>query len=280
MNAAASVNAQRERIDRRAATFAVQLNTVLRGYARSATRAAILDATGLRVPLSLADEDADTRDLRERMARLLRLYGLRAAADAARRTAVEMGLNPDVLIPESLVAAAIAGKPIRIRIFEELASHVETRAEELARSTVEMVRESVRTIIADANDEERRPSAGEIARRIAWTLHGRDADDRAFVFSPQRAELIARTELTQMENTGIFSGYEAAGVDELEWLGYRDGRSGKRHHEKMVGQRVPLGTLFLTPLGNRLRYPGDPRAPIGDTARCRCTMRAHRLRRA
>jgi hypothetical protein len=62
--------------------------------------------------------------------------------------------------------------------------------------------------------------------------------------------------------------YEASGVEEIEWLAYRDGRSGDRHHERMHGKRVKLGEHFTLPSGARMLYPGDSDGPIGDLANC------------
>jgi hypothetical protein len=75
------------------------------------------------------------------------------------------------------------------------------------------------------------------------------------------------------ENQGRLAAYEATGVEELEWIAYSDGRSGDRHHERLDGVRIRRGETWRTPLGNRLRLPGDPSGPVEDTANCRCTMR-------
>lgn len=99
---------------------------------------------------------------------------------------------------------------------------------------------------------------------------------REYAFSPERAALIARTETAIAENAGIFAGYEASGVEEIEWLAMRDGRSGDRHHERMHGKRVKLGEYFTLPSGARMLYPGDSDGPIADLANCRCASRAVR----
>ncbi len=99
-------------------------------------------------------------------------------------------------------------------------------------------------------------------------------DVREYAFSPERAALIARTETSIAENAGIFAGYEASGVEEIEWLAFRDGRSGDRHHERMHGKRVKLGDYFILPSGAQMMFPGDSDGPIGDLANCRCTSRA------
>lgn len=119
--------------------------------------------------------------------------------------------------------------------------------------------------------------ADELYRRFGSKMQA--PGERALIFSPERAELIARTELGQAENAGIYAGYVETGVDEIEWLGYRDGRSGQRQHDRMVGVRVKVGEMFVLPSGVRLRHPGDMDAPIGETVNCRCTTRGHRARK-
>lgn len=111
---------------------------------------------------------------------------------------------------------------------------------------------------------------GEIARRIHTQFHGKESEGRIRVFSPERAALIAQTELGQAENLGIFEGYRTSGVEEIEWLA----RVGSVRHGHMDGKRVKLGEHFITRRGNRLRHPGDMAAPIGETINCQCTVRA------
>ncbi len=84
--------------------------------------------------------------------------------------------------------------------------------------------------------------------------------------------LIARTEMAQAENTGIVEGYKASGVKRLVWLAYKDGRSGDREHDEMHRVETPVGVPFELPDGTRMRYPGDPAAPIKHTANCRCSV--------
>ena len=169
--------------------------------------------------------------------------------------------------------------------------------------TRDAVREQIGTIIADALGEDTIPSPGEIARRIRTTMIGTGGGKitgateigtttggtkevsttggHLYVFSSERAATIARTEIAQAENTGIFAGYAETGVEEIEWLSYRGpypsgAKRGPfdRHHDKMNGMRAKPGEYFTTPLGNKLRYPADPDGPIGETINCRCTIRA------
>lgn len=187
-------------------------------------------------------------DLERRLLQILQLFGLQRV-DAAGRTA---GGN-DWLIERIDVSSFMRTKEIRVQ--------------DILRETRERISEAVRRVLIESERSDRQLSTGATARRIREELQDMPA---------QRAALIARTELVQAENTGLVEGYTAAGVDELEWVAYSDGRSGDRRHDRMDGKRVRIGEYFVTPLGNRLRYPGDPLAPIKETANCRCTVVAHK----
>ncbi len=197
-----------------------------------------------------------------RILELIRKFGARVMAGAMRFS------------PESLVQAAIEGREPQIKVIQEWVDGVEARVTDLAIETRRQVREAVQRIYAEAATEYPVPSTGTLARRIRTQITTTEGDDRLFTFSSERAALIARTETVISENTGIVAGYEATGVEEIEWLSYRDGRSGDRHHERMHGERVKLGETFVLPSGARLRWPGDPSGPIGEIANCRCTTRA------
>lgn len=90
-----------------------------------------------------------------------------------------------------------------------------------------------------------------------------------------RAELVARTETTGAYNG---SGLEAARLEstvtgvEMQkvWVSSIDGRTRKTHFAA-DGQRVALDQPFEIGKAD-LRFPGDPRGRIEETANCRCTM--------
>lgn len=205
--------------------------------------------TGLK---RIRKADDDETALVEIIAR----YGGQQAVEAAAREA----LDDDV-------RQAVETKEFRIKLIQEFKQDAVRRARRVSREARAEVNRQVRQIIREALDEQPRPTKGEIARRIRRSFFG-PLEDRVYAYSPGRAEVIARTELVQAENTGIVEGYKEAGVEEIEWIAYNDGRSGDRHHERMNGIRIKIGEKFETPLGNELRYPGDPRAPIGDTVNC------------
>lgn len=206
----------------------------------------------------------------EELVQILIKFGVAQAKSGAALGASSKDLTS--IIDAQALRDAIRSKEFEIKLFDEWADGAETRAVRISADTKDMVRESIRTILDDAAAEDPRPSVGEIARRIRNQFHG--DGERVFAFSPERAELIARTELVQSENFGIYESYQAAGVEMIEWLAYTDGKSGDRHHERMNHKRVKIGEDFVTPLGNVGRFPGDTRLPIEETARCRCTHRA------
>jgi hypothetical protein len=274
-------------VDARAKALTAQLSRLLRGLAIVEARriGRRLQAVGIKRTLDEVrkgrDEDEAAR-IAEQIAEVLRSYGLQQMQDAGVSAAASAGVV--WIAPPQTLIDFVASKDVRIQAILE-----ETRAE---------VRASVRDLLSHALAQDATPSAGTLARRIKNTFHGQEgaggllrgieqdeikgilptarystADGTLYAFSPERAALISRTELSQAENTGIFEGYRAANVGEIEWLSLsRDaGAAGGRRHDMMNGKRTTLGVPFVTPLGNRMQYPGDPEAPIGETANCRCT---------
>jgi len=203
---------------------------------------------------------------------LILAFGLRQTIDAANRSGAEIvGAR---VVPPGLYADAVAGKPVKIKYFQRYIDGIEVRTRSIMTETRDLIRDEVKRIMADAQSEDPRPSAGEIARRIRTTIMAPDPRNRAYVFSPERAAVIARTELGQAENTGTFGGYQLTGVKRIEWLAVTaDRKSGERRHWEMDGVQINIGDKFVLPSGAQLRYPGDPSGPISETVQCRCTMK-------
>lgn len=100
-----------------------------------------------------------------------------------------------------------------------------------------------------------------------------------------RAELIARTEKTRAQSAGrlkamlepYFAEYEKAKKNHKkrpprpwhEWVEPMRAKQPRHDHITMSGRKVPVGEEF----GFGLRYPGDPQAPIEQTANCHCYTR-------
>jgi hypothetical protein len=94
-----------------------------------------------------------------------------------------------------------------------------------------------------------------------------------------RAEVIARTEAKAAVHDGQELAYQQAidrGVLEADTL-VRTWHAGvpprtRPHHAVMNGQVRKWGEEFESGLGNKLRWPGDPRAPKADRSQCRCAV--------
>lgn len=98
-------------------------------------------------------------------------------------------------------------------------------------------------------------------------------------FLAHRAEVIARTEALRSVHEGVDEMYEQAfasgAVDPTQvmrtWHTAADARV-RDSHGPMDGQQRPVGEPFLSGNGNPLRFPGDPNAPVSETAQCRCAV--------
>lgn len=85
-----------------------------------------------------------------------------------------------------------------------------------------------------------------------------------------RANLIARTESTGVANYGALQALAYEGVAEKQWMATNDTRT-RASHREADGETVALDGMFSVG-GVNLMFPGDPTAPVKETANCRCTM--------
>jgi len=94
-----------------------------------------------------------------------------------------------------------------------------------------------------------------------------------------RSEVIARTEALRAVHAGtdeLFRQVADSGKirpQSLErvWVAAIDGET-RDTHRAMHNQARSLGQPFRSPSGALLAYPGDPSAPIEETAQCRCVL--------
>lgn len=273
------------RVENNASRMSTQLQQWLQRYARwvAAEEQRRIEASVInRRVFDMAKAEDDTeRRLRRELFQILTDNGLSTLERSARRTA---GMEQAVITDRAMT---------------EFMQQKRIKLQQIMSTTQKAVKESVRQIILTALEEPVRPSTKEIGRRIARVFHGDtggrvgevvpaplinrrvlptkrvklDTGGNLYVFSPERAILIARTEMAQAEQEGIIRGYEAAGVEGIKWLAYRDGRSGDREHDEMHGKVTVLGEPFVMPDGALMRWPGDPRGPIKHLANCRCTVK-------
>ncbi len=248
---------RRKQREARAKAYEKALMRWLNAYRRYRQRVAIEAATGR------FRKDNQDAYFEEQLATIMNLYGAREAADSANMAA------GNVIVPGQAVADATKEKGTKIQWFwRQYEDGIIRRARDIAVDTKRKVNAQVNAIVLEALTEVPQPSAGTLARRIKA-----QAFEDEFVFSDKRAAMIARTELTQAQNSGTYEGYKATGVKRIEWLAFNDGKSGDRHHERMNTKTVLVGEKFYNKAtGVRLYYPGDPAAPISETINCRCTV--------
>ncbi len=94
-----------------------------------------------------------------------------------------------------------------------------------------------------------------------------------------RAETIARTEGLRAAHEGTDELYQqaidAGQVDarelEMTWVSGPPSKDARPGHQALNEVTAPMGGVFTNPItGAKLRFPGDPEAPIDETANCRC----------
>lgn len=120
---------------------------------------------------------------------------------------------------------------------------------------------------------ENEESTDQMADRISETYKG---------FSDSRAMLIARTETVAASNAAALGAAQATEVPNLEkeWISSNDDRSRDgdpetTDHRAVDGVRVGLEEKFEVPSADGtdlMDGPGDPDAPVGQIANCRCTL--------
>lgn len=85
-----------------------------------------------------------------------------------------------------------------------------------------------------------------------------------------RALLIARTEATGANNFAGIRALVDEGVATKEWVATEDART-RETHRVADGQQAPVLGRFLVGTSSMI-FPGDPTAPVGEVANCRCVL--------
>lgn len=93
----------------------------------------------------------------------------------------------------------------------------------------------------------------------------------------RRAEAVVTS--GRASRAAIVGGRESARFEVAEGLGAvykvwrtrRDARV-RATHGGLEGNKIPLGNEFITFEGHHLRFPRDPKAPLSETAECRCRL--------
>lgn len=123
--------------------------------------------------------------------------------------------------------------------------------------------------IADGTD--RGESNAQIAARIDNVLSVTGSENW-----PNRADVIARTEVTRFTEAGALSAAQrwqvrTGRILEKQWVD-RDDSMVRSAHRDVDGDRVPLWALFQVGM-SLLRYPGDPVGLPHDVINCRCHLK-------
>jgi hypothetical protein len=87
--------------------------------------------------------------------------------------------------------------------------------------------------------------------------------------------LLAQMAAQAVVNATIFAASAAAGWTKKVWVSMDDSRV-RPTHRALNGTSVPMDAAFRSPSGAKLRFPGDPRAPMDERAGCRCWIRMTR----
>jgi uncharacterized protein with gpF-like domain len=147
--------------------------------------------------------------------------------------------------------------------------------EQLARTRNLLVRideEVYRMVVkAIADGTDRGESPTQIAARIDNILSVTGSENW-----PNRADVIARTEVTRFTEAGALSVAQrwqirTGRILDKQWIDRDDSRV-RQAHRAVDGEHVPLWALFQVGM-SLLRYPGDPSGLPHDVINCRCHLR-------
>lgn len=123
----------------------------------------------------------------------------------------------------------------------------------------------------------------EASRRNNRTLRSSEVDRMVSAYRERSVQSTAERTSTILANQAISVGAIAAVGQAIEseviaaeevqrvWITQRDAAV-RSSHRAMDGQVQPEGAPFVSGLGNTLRYPGDPSAPLEDIDGCRCVL--------
>lgn len=131
-------------------------------------------------------------------------------------------------------------------------SQVRQVAQEAARQASERVANVLAANVAQVQQE----PAG--ARAAQAQIVGEEA---------ARAAVVPAREQTRIDLARVQTGVQ---IDKV-WHTRRDSKV-RSSHATLNGKRLPIEQAFTTGAGNSLDHPGDPDAPLSETAGCRCRL--------
>lgn len=99
--------------------------------------------------------------------------------------------------------------------------------------------------------------------------------------SLKQAKRVARTERTRVQGQARYEAIQGANLSRAsgeaalkkQWVARNDAFT-RGSHLPMSGQVQKATEYFISGAGNKLMYPGDPRAPVEEIISCRCYMRS------
>lgn len=207
---------------------------------------------------------------------LLIVYGVylgwRGAHDAVpsgwRQVAAALGLRTLIGTQLAMIAARALDRQRRDvgRAGDELWAHTDVGILAGVDAGVQAVAEAL--IWTDRHA----PDGGDPVTRDA----AEDGVDGATVpTAGQPPDVLAAMAALATMNAAVFAVGAAAGWSTKQWHSRRDSRV-RETHRVLDGKKVPMGSPFVSPSGAKLRYPGDPKAPIAEVINCRCFLRIGR----
>jgi SPP1 gp7 family putative phage head morphogenesis protein len=145
---------------------------------------------------------------------------------------------------------------------------IDTYGLNLAKDIDDTTKKKLRKALSESIEE-----GEDLKKRVAKLIEVADgmfAEDKKW-----RAELIARTESCTTMNAGAIELYKSEDIGYKEWISVQDDRT-RDSHLLMDGVVVPITDKFEVPAtsqseGAFMEYAGDPSAPVGQVANCRCT---------
>jgi hypothetical protein len=237
------------------------------------------------------------RRLRPRIAISFDPANQRASAQMQRQTlelVTRIGDDQRTSIRNALTEAFNDGAGPRqaARAFRDSVGLTETQRQAVNNYREMLERGSVAALDAGLADRRYSPLGTSLADRKAYVeaLTPDDIDRMTDAYRRKyvkyRSEVIARTEttrtLSESNDEAFRQTMEQAeiGDDFIErtWQFTHDGRTRSSHRNMQVPVVRGLNTQFVTGLGNRARYPGDPNLPADDVIQCRCVATNRILR--
>lgn len=150
--------------------------------------------------------------------------------------------------------------PVVSRAIEE---HAADLADDIAKEAVRYAQEHWKTISERVRRSNPDASVEDIA--VAYTA---DTPWQRAVARTTATRQAAETALSMVEDVNREVGEEHRVV----WISRGDTKV-RRSHRKLHGKHRKPGSSFKSwPSGQKLSFPGDPRAPLDETINCRCAL--------